>query len=96
MTKAALSEMLILSCFNIRFTQHLYTSLIELNPISCKEIFFFDDGSTVFWNVPHLERENVLHFLRGNDGDIEVEPFDRDTIGNTSFISKYYHQIVIN
>ena len=85
MTKATLSELLILRSFNRKFAQHLYTSLIELNPISCKEIFFFDDGSTVFWNVPHLERENVLHFLRGNNGDIEVEPFDRDTIGKSNF-----------
>ena len=38
------------------------------DPISSKEIFFFDDGSTVFWNVPHLERENVLHFLRNDEG----------------------------
>jgi len=56
----------------------------ELNPISVKEIFFFDDGSTVFWNVPHLERENVLHFLRDTSDEIEVEPFDRETIEEES------------
>ena len=58
--------------------------MIDSNPISCKEIFFYDDGSTVFWNVPHLERNNVLHFLRENNGEIEAEPFDRDTIEEES------------
>ena len=32
--------------------------------LSLKEIYFFEDGSTVFWNVPHLERTNVMQFLK--------------------------------
>ena len=29
-----------------------------------KEIFFFEHGSVIFWDVPQLERDNVLNFLQ--------------------------------
>ncbi|XP_076038844.1 required for meiotic nuclear division protein 1 homolog isoform X4 [Oratosquilla oratoria] len=29
-----------------------------------REIFFFRDGSVVFWNVPEIERQNVLAFIK--------------------------------
>ena len=32
--------------------------------IFAKDIFFFAEGSVIFWNVPQLERDSVLHFLR--------------------------------
>ena len=55
------------------------------NEISAKKMFFYSDGSTVFWNVPHLERDIILHFLRGSSDDpIEDEPFDQETIEEES------------
>jgi len=51
-----------------------------------REIFFFSDGSVIFWSVPELEREMVLRFLRnGGDVDtkttqIEVGHYDQDTV----------------
>ncbi|XP_037791649.1 required for meiotic nuclear division protein 1 homolog isoform X7 [Penaeus monodon] len=29
-----------------------------------REIYFFREGSVVFWNVPEIERDNVLRFLK--------------------------------
>ena len=79
-----LSDDLQSNCICVKSSYEKADGLVDANSISCKEIFFFDDGSTVFWNVPHLERENVLHFLRNNDGEIEEEPFERETIEEES------------
>ncbi|ODN04073.1 Required for meiotic nuclear division protein 1 [Orchesella cincta] len=44
-----------------------------------REIFFFREGAVIFWNVPYLERVNVLKFLKDyseetyRQGDIEEE-----------------------
>lgn len=29
-----------------------------------REIFFFREGTVVFWNICHLESENILEFLK--------------------------------
>ena len=29
-----------------------------------KDIFFFKEGCVVFWNVPELERNSVLKFIK--------------------------------
>lgn len=34
----------------------------------------------IFWNVPELERENVLNFLR----NVEIDGYDTDTIHEES------------
>jgi len=43
-----------------------------------REIFFFADGSVIFWSVPELEREMVLRFLR--NPQIAVGHYDQDTV----------------
>ena len=43
-----------------------------------REIFFFADGSVIFWSVPELEREMILRLLR--DPNITVGPYDQDTV----------------
>jgi len=43
-----------------------------------REIFFFADGSVIFWSVPALEREMMLRLLR--DPHIAVGPYDQDTV----------------
>ena len=41
-----------------------------------REIYFFKDGATIFWNVPKLERNNVLKFLH----NYEISSYDRETV----------------
>ena len=38
-----------------------------------KEIFFFKEGSVIFWNVPELERNSVLKFLAKHAEDAYEE-----------------------
>jgi len=47
-----------------------------------REIFFFSDGSVIFWSVPTLEREMMLRLLR--DPQIAVGPYDQDTVFDES------------
>ncbi len=42
-----------------------------------QEIFFFKEGSVIFWNVPELERSSVLKFLAKHAEDA----YDED-LGN--------------
>ena len=51
--------------------------------ILSKDIFFFADGSVIFWNMPHLERTQVLDFIRRAE-DVESEPFELETIEEES------------
>ena len=59
-------------------------------PIRGKDIFFFADGSVIFWSVPELERKTVLDFLRQNPG-IEGSDgiYDEDTIFEESEMMTY-------
>ncbi|XP_023342438.1 required for meiotic nuclear division protein 1 homolog [Eurytemora carolleeae] len=50
-----------------------------------KEIFFFKDGNVVFWNVPELERNNVLKFLM----NYSVEGYEEDLIYEESEMMNY-------
>ena len=55
----------------------------EMDRLLSKDIFFFADGSVIFWNMPHLERTQVLDFLRRAEG-VEGEPFELGTIEDES------------
>ena len=52
-----------------------------------REIYFFREGSVVFWNVSELERKNVLKFLK----DFEDESYDREIVaeGNEKMVYAY-------
>lgn len=41
-----------------------------------REIYFFREGSVVFWNVAELERFNVLKFLH----EYEEGKYDEETV----------------
>ena len=53
-----------------------------------REIFFFSDGSIIFWSVPELEREMVLRFVRDRPG-ISGDPYDQDTVFEESELMAY-------
>ena len=61
-------------------------------PIRKKDIFFFADGSVVFWSVPELERKTVLDFLRHNPGIEEPDgKHDQETIFEESEMMNYFY-----
>ncbi len=60
----------------------------QAKQITSRDIFFFADGSVIFWNVPQIERESVLNFLRKAQ-TVEDEPFDEDTIFEESEMMSY-------
>lgn len=41
-----------------------------------RHIYFFSEGSVVFWNVPNLEQQSVLHFLK----PFETNAYDENLI----------------
>lgn len=53
-----------------------------------REIFFFSDGSVIFWSVPELEREMVLRFVKDRPG-ISGDPYDQDTVFEESELMAY-------
>ena len=66
-------------------------------PVRRKDIFFFADGSVIFWSVPELERRTVLDFLRHNP-DIEGSDglYDEDTIFEESEMMAYTYIDTVN
>lgn len=50
-----------------------------------KDIFFFEHGSVIFWNVPQLERDTVLNFLR----PVEESGYNNVTIFEESEMVNY-------
>ena len=55
-----------------------------------KDIFFFADGSVVFWSVPELERKSVLDFIRTKPDIEEADGiYDDDTIFEESEMMTY-------
>ncbi|CAL8115624.1 unnamed protein product [Orchesella dallaii] len=52
-----------------------------------REIFFFREGAVVFWNVPYLERVNVLKFLK----DYEEESYGQAEIEEECEFMMYIH-----
>ena len=59
-------------------------------PRQSKDIFFFADGSIIFWSVPELERKTVLDFVRQNPGIEEADGlYDEDTIFQESEMMTY-------
>ena len=60
------------------------------NPGKSKDIFFFADGSVVFWSVPELERKSVLDFIRTKPNIEEADGiYDEDTIFEESEMMTY-------
>ena len=59
-------------------------------PDRSKDIFFFADGSVIFWSVPELERKSVLDFLRKNPDIEEADGcYDEDIIYDESEMMTY-------
>ena len=55
-----------------------------------KDIFFFADGSVIFWSVPELERKAVLKFLRQKPNIEETDgEYDEETIFEESEMMTY-------
>ena len=52
----------------------------DADEMTKREIFFFEQGSVVFWNVPLLERENVLAFVK----QVGLDSYPDDTIHEES------------
>jgi len=50
-----------------------------------KEIFFFKEGCVVFWNVPELERDGVLRFIRAYSED----SYSQDLVFDESEMMNY-------
>lgn len=52
-----------------------------------REIYFFREGSTVFWNVPELEASNVLNFIK----QFEENSYDERMVHDESEVMPYTH-----
>ncbi|KDR21035.1 required for meiotic nuclear division protein 1 homolog isoform X2 [Zootermopsis nevadensis] len=52
-----------------------------------REIYFFREGTTVFWNVPELESSNVLSFIR----QFEQNSYDERLVHDESEAMPYTH-----
>jgi uncharacterized Rmd1/YagE family protein len=52
-----------------------------------REIYFFREGTTVFWNVPELESGNVLSFIR----QFEENSYDERLVHDESEVMPYTH-----
>ena len=62
----------------------------ELKHLKDKDMFFFADGSVIFWSVPELERKTVLNFLRQHAGIEQSDGlYDEDTIFEESEMMTY-------
>ena len=61
-----------------------------------REIYFFSEGSVVFWNVSELERKNVLSFLKPYEEDsydkalVESEGNERMVYAYTEVFTCFY------
>lgn len=65
-----------------------------IQPLKRKDIFFFADGSVIFWSVPELERKSVLDFLRQYPGIEELDgKYDEDTIFEESEMMTYLYPL---
>ena len=73
-------------CARAKYNIESESSETEEEPL--REIFFFADGSVIFWSVPELEREMVLRFLRQTDA-IEIGPYDQDTVFEESELMSF-------
>jgi uncharacterized Rmd1/YagE family protein len=54
-----------------------------------REIYFFREGTTVFWNVPELESGNVLSFIR----QFEENSYDERLVHDESEVMPYTHAV---
>ncbi|PSN31004.1 hypothetical protein C0J52_20467 [Blattella germanica] len=52
-----------------------------------REIYFFREGTTVFWNMPELETSNVLSFIR----QFEENSYDERLVQDESEVMPYTH-----
>ena len=52
-----------------------------------REIYFFREGSTVFWNMPELETSNVLNFIK----QFEENSYDDRMVHDESESMQYTH-----
>ena len=54
----------------------LNTEFVPPEEISSKDIFIFNNGSVVFWNIPQLERQKMMEDFQ----NFETDPFEEDDI----------------
>ena len=57
----------------------------DADEMTKREIFFFEQGSVIFWNVPVLERENVLAFLK----QVQFDSYPDETIREESELMSF-------
>ena len=57
----------------------------DADEMTKREIFFFEQGSVIFWNVPVLERENVLAFLK----QVQFDSYPDDTVHEESELMSF-------
>ena len=52
-------ECLLVQAKNVEVDDHS-TEFVPPEEISSKDIFIFNNGSVVFWNIPQLERQKMM------------------------------------
>ena len=57
----------------------------DADEMTKREIFFFEQGSVIFWNVPVLERENVLAFLK----QVQFDSYPDETVHEESELMSF-------
>ncbi|XP_076307524.1 required for meiotic nuclear division protein 1 homolog isoform X2 [Tachypleus tridentatus] len=52
-----------------------------------REVYFFSEGSVVFWNVPEIEQQAVLKFLK----DYETNSYDESIVSEEKEVMEYLY-----
>ena len=68
-------ECLLVQAKNVEVDDHS-TDFVPPEEISSKDIFIFNNGSVVFWNIPQLERQKMMEDFH----NFETDPFEEDDI----------------
>ena len=68
-------ECLLVQANNVEVDDHS-TEFVPPEEISSKDIFIFNNGSVVFWNIPQLERQKMMEDFH----NFETDPFEEDDI----------------
>ena len=68
-------ECLLVQAKNVEVDDHS-TEFVPPEEISSKDIFIFNNGSVVFWNIPQLERQKMMEDFH----NFETDPFEEDDI----------------
>ena len=69
-------ECLLVQSKNVEVSTDPTTEVVPTEEISSKDIFIFNNGSVVFWNIPQLERQKMMEDFQ----NFETDPFEEDDI----------------